>query len=126
MYEFNVPTFGKGVVFDVDHKVRGEQFRFFAEALKTQRMRLYVPQFVQEAQAGPFPTFAALPYSFRPSGQCTSLMATAVMPRSSALHAQQGWHISPGDWPRGPTKHQQPVKCQQQMVTLMLGTSSAG
>ena len=53
VYEFNVPTFGKGVVFDVDHKVRGEQFRFFAEALKTQRMRLYVPQFVQEAQARP-------------------------------------------------------------------------
>lgn len=22
VYEFNVPTFGKGVVFDVDHKVR--------------------------------------------------------------------------------------------------------
>ena len=45
-----MPTFGKGVVFDVDHKVRAEQFRFFAEALKTQRMRLYVPQFVQEAE----------------------------------------------------------------------------
>lgn len=51
VYEFNVPTFGKGVVFDVDHKVRGEQFRFFAEALKTSRLKLYVPQFVQEAQA---------------------------------------------------------------------------
>ena len=45
-----MPTFGKGVVFDVDHKVRAEQFRFFAEALKTQRMKLYVPQFVQEAE----------------------------------------------------------------------------
>lgn len=22
VYEFNVPTFGKGVVFDVDHKVK--------------------------------------------------------------------------------------------------------
>lgn len=50
VYEFNVPTFGKGVVFDVDHKVRGEQFRFFAEALKSARLKLYVPLFVQEAQ----------------------------------------------------------------------------
>ena len=50
VYEFNVPTFGKGVVFDVDHKVRAEQFRFFAEALKTSRLKLYVPQFVMEAE----------------------------------------------------------------------------
>ena len=34
VYEFNVPTFGRGVVFDVDHTVRAEQFRFFAEARK--------------------------------------------------------------------------------------------
>ena len=27
VYEFNVPTFGKGVVFDVDHQTRAEQFR---------------------------------------------------------------------------------------------------
>ena len=26
VYEFNVPTFGKGVVFDVDHQTRAEQF----------------------------------------------------------------------------------------------------
>ncbi|KAK9794631.1 hypothetical protein WJX73_002662 [Symbiochloris irregularis] len=50
VYEFNVPTFGKGVVFDVDHKTRGEQFRFFAEALKSARLKLYVPLFVQETQ----------------------------------------------------------------------------
>ena len=25
VYEFNVPTFGKGVVFDVDHTTRAEQ-----------------------------------------------------------------------------------------------------
>ncbi|KAK9831328.1 hypothetical protein WJX81_002868 [Elliptochloris bilobata] len=51
VYEFNVPTFGKGVVFDVDHKVRAEQFRFFAEALKTAKLKLYVPHFVSEAEA---------------------------------------------------------------------------
>ena len=28
VYEFNVPTFGKGVVFDVDHQTRAEQFRW--------------------------------------------------------------------------------------------------
>ena len=27
VYEFNVPTFGKGVVFDVDHRLRREQFK---------------------------------------------------------------------------------------------------
>ncbi|EFJ17955.1 hypothetical protein SELMODRAFT_38612, partial [Selaginella moellendorffii] len=29
VYQFNVPTFGPGVVFDVDYSVRMEQFRFF-------------------------------------------------------------------------------------------------
>ena len=50
VYEFNVPTFGPGVVFDVDHKTRAEQFRFFADALKSARLALYVPQFVAEAR----------------------------------------------------------------------------
>lgn len=53
VYEFNVPTFGKGVVFDVDHKTRAEQFRFFAEALKSARLKLYVPLFVKETQVIP-------------------------------------------------------------------------
>eukprot|EP00241_Pyramimonas_parkeae_P001670 CAMPEP_0114245264 /NCGR_PEP_ID=MMETSP0058-20121206/11792_1 /TAXON_ID=36894 /ORGANISM="Pyramimonas parkeae, CCMP726" /LENGTH=484 /DNA_ID=CAMNT_0001358283 /DNA_START=463 /DNA_END=1917 /DNA_ORIENTATION=+ len=51
VYAFNVPTFGKGVVFDVDHTVRLEQFRFFAEALKKNKMRTYVGMMVQEAEA---------------------------------------------------------------------------
>eukprot|EP00884_Botryococcus_braunii_P003088 jgi/Botrbrau1/12780/Bobra.0238s0017.1 len=50
VYQFNVPTFGRGVVFDVDHKTRAEQFRFFADALKGSRMQAYVPHFVREAQ----------------------------------------------------------------------------
>jgi len=45
-----VPTFGKGVVFDVDQKVRTEQFRFFTEALRKERLKGYVPQFVMEAE----------------------------------------------------------------------------
>lgn len=51
VYNFNVPTFGKGVVYDVDQKVRTEQFRFFTEALKKDRLKKYVPQFAAEAEA---------------------------------------------------------------------------
>ena len=50
VYRFNVPTFGKDVVFDVHHKVRAEQFKFFSEALKIAKMTDYVPLFVQEAE----------------------------------------------------------------------------
>ena len=50
MYQFNVPTFGKGVVFDVDSKVRAEQFRFFASALQTGKLKSYVPLFVKETE----------------------------------------------------------------------------
>lgn len=50
MYNFNVPTFGRGVVYDVDQKVRTEQFRFFTEALKKDRLKKYVPQFAAEAE----------------------------------------------------------------------------
>ena len=50
VYEFNVPTFGKGVVFDVDHTTRAEQFRFFADSLKSNRLRQYVGMMVKEAE----------------------------------------------------------------------------
>ena len=50
VYEFNVPTFGRGVVFDVDHKVRAEQFRFFAETLKPHKLKTYVGMMVKEAE----------------------------------------------------------------------------
>jgi len=52
VYSFNVPTFGPGVVYDVDQKVRTEQFRWFTEALKKERLKFYVPQFVMEAEVG--------------------------------------------------------------------------
>jgi len=52
VYKFNVPTFGKDVVFDVSHKVRAEQFKMFSEALKIAKMTDYVPLFVKEP-AGP-------------------------------------------------------------------------
>ena len=50
VYQFNVPTFGRGVVFDVDHTIRREQFRWFAEALKPNRLRMYVDQMIAEAE----------------------------------------------------------------------------
>lgn len=50
VYKFNVPTFGKDVVFDVSHKIRAEQFKMFSEGLKISKMTDYVPLFVQEAE----------------------------------------------------------------------------
>lgn len=50
VYQFNVPTFGPGVVFDVDYSVRQEQFRFFTEALRATKLKGYVDQMVVEAE----------------------------------------------------------------------------
>nr|ASB17937.1 cytochrome P450 CYP51G1 [Polygala tenuifolia] len=50
VYQFNVPTFGPGVVFDVDYSVRQEQFRFFTEALRVTKLKGYVDQMVVEAE----------------------------------------------------------------------------
>lgn len=52
MYDFNIPTFGRGVVFDVEQKVRTEQFRMFTEALTKNRLKSYVPHFNKEAEVG--------------------------------------------------------------------------
>jgi sterol 14alpha-demethylase len=51
VYEFNIPTFGPGVVYDVPHKVRTEQFRMVANALSTAKLKSYVPLFEQEAES---------------------------------------------------------------------------
>ena len=50
MYQFNVPTFGKGVVFDVDSKIRAEQFKFFASALQSSKLKTYIPLFAKESE----------------------------------------------------------------------------
>lgn len=50
VYQFNVPTFGPGVVFDVDYTVRQEQFRFFTEALRVSKLKSYVDQMIVEAE----------------------------------------------------------------------------
>lgn len=50
VYQFNVPTFGPGVVFDVDYTIRQEQFRFFTEALRINKLKGYVNQMVLEAE----------------------------------------------------------------------------
>ena len=50
VYQFNVPTFGKGVVFDVDSKIRAEQFKFFASALQSSKLKSYIPLFAMESE----------------------------------------------------------------------------
>ncbi|RWR93846.1 sterol 14-demethylase [Cinnamomum micranthum f. kanehirae] len=50
VYQFNVPTFGPGVVFDVDYSVRQEQFRFFTESLRVTKLKSYVDHMVVEAE----------------------------------------------------------------------------
>lgn len=49
VYEFNVPIFGPGVVYDVDTKIRNEQYKMFASALKTQKLKEYLPLMCKEA-----------------------------------------------------------------------------
>lgn len=49
VYGYSVPTFGHDVVFAVDDKVRAEQFKLLSEALKSSKMKDYVPVFVREA-----------------------------------------------------------------------------
>lgn len=51
VYEFNVPTFGKGVVFDVDIKTRQEQFRMLKDNLRSNMLKGYVSMMVDEANA---------------------------------------------------------------------------
>jgi hypothetical protein len=50
VYGYSVPTFGQDVVFAVNEKVRAEQFRMLSEALKSSKMKEYVPTFVKEAR----------------------------------------------------------------------------
>ncbi|KAH7373474.1 hypothetical protein KP509_17G058700 [Ceratopteris richardii] len=51
VYQYNVPTFGPGVVFDVDYSVRMEQFRFFSESLRVSSLKGYVEHMVLEAKS---------------------------------------------------------------------------
>lgn len=51
VYGYSVPTFGSDVVFAVDEKVRAEQFRMLSDALRSNKMKNYVPTFVAEATA---------------------------------------------------------------------------
>lgn len=50
VYKYAVPTFGPGVVFDVDYSVRMEQFRFFSESLRVSSLKSYVEQMVFESE----------------------------------------------------------------------------
>lgn len=50
VYKYSTRTFGPGVVFDIPYSIRMEQFRFFADSLKSSRLRTYVDMMVQEAE----------------------------------------------------------------------------
>ena len=84
VYDFNVPTFGKGVVFDVDQKIRVEQFRMFTEALKKDRLKSYVPQFDMEAQVT-----AACTHGSKWVAMHASTPPHPSAARPAALHASQ-------------------------------------
>ncbi|KAL5565385.1 hypothetical protein UlMin_028549, partial [Ulmus minor] len=45
------PIFGPGVVFDFDNSIRQEQFRFFTESLRVNKLKGYVDHMVTEAEA---------------------------------------------------------------------------
>jgi len=60
VYQFNVPTFGPGVVFDVEYSIRQEQFRFFTEALRVNKLKGYVDQMVVEAEVSKFIDLSAV------------------------------------------------------------------
>jgi len=49
-YQFAVPLFGKGVVYDVDLATRNQQLRFMRGSLKTDKMKTYVSQIVHETE----------------------------------------------------------------------------
>lgn len=49
-YQFAVPLFGPGVVYDVDLATRNQQLRFMRGSLKTDKMKTYVSQIVQETE----------------------------------------------------------------------------
>jgi hypothetical protein len=79
VYEFNVPTFGKGVVFDVGHQERAEQFRFFSEALKTARLQTYVQLMVLEAEA-------FFKERLQESGEARGVPRARAVPRRTRTH----------------------------------------
>uniref|UniRef100_A0ACD5X747 Uncharacterized protein n=1 Tax=Avena sativa TaxID=4498 RepID=A0ACD5X747_AVESA len=48
--QFTIPTFGPGVAFDVDFATRREQFRFFGDAMKPVKLRIYADLMVREVE----------------------------------------------------------------------------
>lgn len=50
VYGYCVPIFGKRVVFDVHSKVRQEQLKLLADALRAEKIKSYAPQVVMEVE----------------------------------------------------------------------------
>ena len=52
-FDFTIPMFGKGVLYDTDAATRAEQIRFFIDALKSSKLRTHVDPMVQEVEVCP-------------------------------------------------------------------------
>ncbi|KMS98614.1 hypothetical protein BVRB_3g070570 [Beta vulgaris subsp. vulgaris] len=50
VYGFTVPIFGPGVMYDIDHAVRQEQFRFYEEAFRVNKLKGFVDIMHHEVQ----------------------------------------------------------------------------
>lgn len=50
IYKFNVPSFGPGVVYDVEYSIRKKQIGFFSDALKAKKLNSYVDLMIMEAE----------------------------------------------------------------------------
>ncbi|ERM98282.1 hypothetical protein AMTR_s01010p00008820, partial [Amborella trichopoda] len=50
VYQLTVLTFGPDVVYDADCSVRPEQFRFFTQSLRVNKLKVYVDQMVVEVE----------------------------------------------------------------------------
>lgn len=87
VYNFNVPTFGRGVVYDVDQRVRSEQFRWVADALRTAKLRTYVPAFKMVRRQR---RLAGALLSWEQPGRCSKRGSVVVCRRRSSTSRSGG------------------------------------
>lgn len=113
-----MPTFGKGVVYDVDQKTRTEQFRFFTEALKKDRLAKYVPQFVAEAEVRHRTAAAAARMCDVEQSNCTAktnvishltVHCTSILATRTWLHMQAYQNVAPPVEYDVPAMHRLPL-----------------
>jgi sterol 14-demethylase len=50
VYQYSVPIFGKGIIYDVDIDTRQEQFKFLTNVFRGENMRAFAPEMQEEAE----------------------------------------------------------------------------